>query len=394
MAATIQKILSENENPFRLSVRAGQKGMRNVISWVYMLEDESIISYFHGAELVVTTGMKQVHSSDWLKKLILQLIDSHAAGLVINTGEFIFSIPDEIIDLCNKYDFPLMTMPWEIQITAMIQDFCIRIINEQHENTIHDRAMRDAIFRRDNEEEYQPILAKYYDLQGKFLVLSIRPVANNDDSDTDLIREYQLINRLRRLRANAGITNVRMGVVCNDENVLVILNNTPQSMIPDVAKVIFDVYQDLLEQQRLFIGAGTEIYGISNIYKSYSRAETAMRMAIYRNTPVIHFEDMGIYKILFSVKDEDILYDYANQTLAPLDIYDAKGHEYVKLLKTYIQCNRSLEQTSQALYIHRNTVNYQVQKMKEMLNSPLKTAEDLFPYQAALAIREMEISKK
>ena len=116
-----------------------------------------------------------------------------------------------------------------------------------------------------------------------------------------------------------------------------------------------------------------------------------MRMAVYRNVPYIHFEDMGFYKILFSVKDEDILSAYADEILAPIEGDDAKRQGYIELLQAYIQNDRSLERTAAALYLHRNTVNYRIQKMKMLLNSPLKTVEDLFPFQVALAIRDMDI---
>jgi DNA-binding PucR family transcriptional regulator len=135
---------------------------------------------------------------------------------------------------------------------------------------------------------------------------------------------------------------------------------------------------------------GIEVQGLSNIHKSFHRARTAMKMAMYRNVPFIQFEEMGFYKILFSVKDEEVLYSYANEILAPLDAYDSGNHNYIELLKVYIQNDRSLEKTAAAMYLHRNTVNYRIQKMKTLLNSPLKTVEDLFPFQVALAIRDME----
>ena len=134
--------------------------------------------------------------------------------------------------------------------------------------------------------------------------------------------------------------------------------------------------------------------GLDHIDKSYNRAATAMRMAMYQDTPAVRFEDMGIYKILFSVKDDEILYSYADEILAPLDQYDQKNHSYIELLKTYIREDRSLAGTAEALYMHRNTVNYQIQKMKELLNSPLKTVEDMLPFQVALAIRDMQKHSK
>ena len=48
MSATLKNLYTENENPFKLSLCAGQSSIRNKVTWVYMLEDEYIIPYFHG----------------------------------------------------------------------------------------------------------------------------------------------------------------------------------------------------------------------------------------------------------------------------------------------------------------------------------------------------------
>lgn len=389
MAVTLKKLYRENILPFKLSLLAGQNGIHNVVSWVYMLEDESITSYFHGSELAVTTCMKMPTDSNWLLSLISRLVNCHAAGLLINTGNFIYTIPENVIDFCNIHDFPLFTMPWEIKITDVVQNFCIRIMNEQHDSALHDKAMRDAILRMDNEEEYRDTLARYYDLDGTFTIISIytKAVGNPVEQENS---EYHLETRMRRLRADMVIPETRMGLVTYENYLLIILNNASTLLLSRIEDTILDVYKAFIKTGTLFIGVGTEVLGLSNIYKSFNRANTAMRMAIYRNEPVIQFEQMGFYKILFSIKDDEVLYAYANEILAPLDQYDAKNHNYIELLKVYIQQDRSLEGTARAMYLHRNTVNYRVQKMKELLGSPLKTVEDLFPYQVALAIRDME----
>ena len=99
---------------------------------------------------------------------------------------------------------------------------------------------------------------------------------------------------------------------------------------------------------------------------------------------------MGFYKILFSLKDDDLLTAYAEEILGPLEEYEKNHQGYMELLKSYIEHDRSLEKTAEALFLHRNTVNYRIQKIKTILNNPLKTLNDLFPFQVAFAIREME----
>ena len=391
MAATLRKLYTENNNPFCLTLQAGQNSVRNKVSWVYMLEDEDIISYFHGSELAVTTASRFEQNPKWLLYIVRRLCEVQAAGLIINIGRFIFEIPQEVLDFCNLHDFPLLTMPWDIRITEMTQSFCVRIIQEQHESMIHDQAMADAILHPENEKRYCDILERYYDLSGYFTVIIIY---TNTEAYEELHRanemESILLNQVRRYKTINGLRNIKFGLISHEHYELMILNNIESGILPDIRNIILDVYRDAAKAKAIYMGVGINVQGITRIHKSFDRAQTAMRMAIYRNEPFVRFEEMGFFKILFSIKDDEILYQYADEILSPIDLYSSKGEQYLELLKAYIQNDRSLEKTAVALFLHRNTVNYQLQKLKQILNSPLKTLEDLFPYQAALAIRDMQ----
>lgn len=390
MSATLKNLYTENENPFKLSLCAGQSSIRNKVTWVYMLEDEYIIPYFHGSELSVTAGYKASQDPDWLMTLVRSLAARQTAGLIINVGKYVHTIPKEVIDYCNQVDFPLFTMPWEISMTEMVQRFCIRIIQKQHESALHDKAIADAIFRRGNEAEYRKVLEQYYNLDGYFTVVMICVNSEQEDLKNASEMEDILLNRVRRFKTSRGLRHVKFGLISHDHFELMVLYNMDSELLPEIRDIILETYQDAAKVQAIHMGVGVQVQGISNIHKSFDRAATAVRMALYRKEPFIRFEDMGFYKILFSVQDKDILHSYANELLGPLEEQDEKKHHYVELLRAYIKNDRSLEKTAADLYLHRNTVNYQVQKLRSILNSPLKTAEDLFPYYVALSIRDME----
>lgn len=391
MALPLKTLCTENDNQFKLSLQAGGNGFRNAVTWVHMIEDPCIIPYFHGSELAVTTCIKAASDPLWLYDLVRELKGRGAAGLVVNTGKYIFDIPQEVLRYCEEQEFPLLTMPWEIHVTEMLQTFCTRIIQERSESVLFDKALGDALFKRGSEEEYREILSRYYDLNGKFTVILIHISRIDENIEKMQGIEYAFINRLRRFKTINEMTSSKFGLLNHDNSQLIVANNVDRSQMPGLLKIILDIYEDAAKAHALFVGVGIEVTGLSNINKSFNRAHTAMRMAVYRNVPYIHFEDMGFYKILFSVKDEDILSAYADEILAPIEGDDAKRQGYIELLQAYIQNDRSLERTAAALYLHRNTVNYRIQKMKMLLDSPLKTVEDLFPFQVALAIRDMDI---
>ncbi len=386
MSMTLKTLCSENDNPFRLRLAAGRNGFRNAVTWVYVLEDDYIIPYFSGSELAVTTGIKAATDPDWLLSMVRQLVERGAAGLVVNTGMYVPALPQALVDYCDGADFPLLAMPWEIHMTEMIQTFCTRIIQERSDNEIFVQAVLDAVYRRGNEEEYRQVLGRFYDLEGSFIVILVRtgPV-EGEFQDTDG-RLFAFVNRLRRFKTIRGITRMKFAVVNLDDCRLLMANNLDDGLLPELLDLILTFYSEEAKAHSLFIGVGEAVTGTAGISRSFQRARTAMRMAEYRDVPYVHFEDMGFYKILFSVKDEEVLYAYADELLAPLE----GERDYIELLKAYIENDRSLERTAGALYLHRNTVNYRIKKMKALLNSPLKTVEDLFPYQVALAIRDIQ----
>lgn len=394
MALPLKTLCTENDNQFKLSLLAGGNGFRNAVTWVHMVEDAYIIPYFHGSELAVTTGIKAASDPLWLNDLARELKGRGAAGLIVNTGKYISAIPQEVLRYCEEQEFPLLTMPWEIHVTEMLQTFCTRIIQERSESALFDKALENAIFKRGSEEEYRRILSRYYDLNGSFAVILIQ--ASRVEEEIKKIQgiEYVFINRLRRFKTINGMNASKFGLLTRDNYQLMVVNNVPRGQMPALLRIILDTYEDAVKAHALFVGVGIEVTGLSDINKSFQRARTALRMAIYRNVPYVRFEDMGFYKILFSVKDEEVLYAYADELLSPIEDDDGKRQGYVELLRAYIENDRSLERTAAALYLHRNTVNYRIQKMKSMLDSPLKTVEDLFPYQVALAIHDMELHVK
>ena len=137
MAIRFWEIYEETKEKYKLKILAGQRGMDNVVGWVHMLEDETIISRFTGEELAITTGIKvQISPSagnpiaadnpDWLLHLVQSMKQASCTGIIINTGMYLMKVPREVIDWCEANSFPLLEMPWEISITELVQDFCQR----------------------------------------------------------------------------------------------------------------------------------------------------------------------------------------------------------------------------------------------------------------------------
>lgn len=389
MAIRFWEIYEETKDRFHLQIVAGKAGMDTVVSWVHMLEDETIVSRFHGEELAITTGMK-AGQPNWLMNLVQEMEHDDCAGIIINTGMYLEAIPREVITWCEEHQFPLLEMPWEISITSLIQDYCMRIIDQTQVEKKIGNAFREVIQGHGNEAEFRQVLGQRFNIEGYFQIFCL----NVKKSIEDELHFNQAVLKLENLfglwKGNEKI-NISYGLIRMEDFLVLILNNMPDKYFKELPDLILQSFTYYTSKHRFFLGIGPKVSRIENLSTSYKKARTAMKMAMGTSKAIVKFEEMGFFRILFSIEDTEILSNYANEILGSLELYDKEHNtSYVDTLYSYIKNDRSLIRVADDTYTHRNTVNYRIQNIKRILGCDLKNAEELFPYQVAFYIRDME----
>jgi sugar diacid utilization regulator len=391
MAVRFWELYEETKDVFRLKIAAGKAGMDTVVSWVHMLEDETIVSRFHGEELAITTGMK-ADQPGWLLNLVQKMSKDDCAGIIINTGMYLFQIPEEVINWCEAHNFPLLTMPWEFSITELIQAYCMRIIDQKQFERKIGNAFREVMQGHYNEEDIRQVLGERYDIEGTFQVYSINVKKTMEDELSYNQAIIKLENLFGLWKGNDKI-NTSYGLIRMEDFIVLIINNRKEKQYMELPKLITQSFSYFANEKRFYLGIGPCINHIQNLSTSYKRARTAMKMSMGTGRETINFEEMGFFKILFSVDDINVLNSYAAEMLGALEEYDkVHGSTYVDTLRSYIKNDRSLIRVAEETFTHRNTVNYRIQNIKTILNCDLSNTEELFPYQVAFYIRDM--SKK
>ncbi|WP_431803306.1 PucR family transcriptional regulator [Halobacillus andaensis] len=102
--------------------------------------------------------------------------------------------------------------------------------------------------------------------------------------------------------------------------------------------------------------------------KIHKEAESSLKFAKRNNKSLVMWEDLKFDKIIYSLDDDQHLYNYDQELLVPLIEYDCeKGTNLVNTLYVYLSCFFSLKESSRQLYVHPNTVKYRLDKVKELL---------------------------
>ena len=90
------------------------------------------------------------------------------------------------------------------------------------------------------------------------------------------------------------------------------------------------------------------------------------------NKKVISASSMGIYKYMFNSGNQQEIMDYCNEKLKRLEMYDnANGSFLIDTLLNYYMCGFNVQKTAQMMYVHRNSLQYRLKKIEEILEISL-----------------------
>ncbi|MDT8860689.1 PucR family transcriptional regulator ligand-binding domain-containing protein [Alkalihalobacillus sp. MEB130] len=115
------------------NVIAGKGGLSHPVRWVHVLEVTSIDNLLNGNELILSTGVGWKGDPTTFALLVQKFIDSNAAGLCIELGPYVQEVPQEIIDLANNCDFPLITFAKEVRFIDITQEIHSLLVKKHYQ---------------------------------------------------------------------------------------------------------------------------------------------------------------------------------------------------------------------------------------------------------------------
>lgn len=90
------------------------------------------------------------------------------------------------------------------------------------------------------------------------------------------------------------------------------------------------------------------------------------------NKKVLSASSMGIYKYMFNSGNQQEILNYCNDKLKKLEMYDnANGSFLIDTLVNYYMCGFNVGKTAEMMYVHRNSLQYRLKKIEEILEISL-----------------------
>ena len=377
MSITLFDLFNQSKSQYKLKLIAGEAGLKNVVSWSQFTEDIMTVSFLKGSELILTTGLN-ANNRKWIYEFVQELIKQKSTGLIINVGNYIVEddINEEIKEMCNENEFPLFVMPWEIRLSDIMQDYCSQLL---HDSKVQDNitiALKEIISHPDNASAYFSELNTYGYHQNE--TYSVMAIYFDDMKEFDDKSKNIFIN----------ITNILIKEELDyhmylDGNMLIVIMH-------QIDKQRVERIVDKLEKYKPItrIGIADISDTIYSIALCYHQAVCTLSAAKYNDIRKCYFESLGIYRILFFVSDLEVLEKIYKESLIILEDYDKKrGSNLLETLELYVKYDTSIQLVADKTFTHRNTVNYRVKKIKELLNDDINTMESKFKLQMAFYIK-------
>ena len=394
MAITIRMITKLVEH-LDMKLVAGENGLDREVTWTHMVDSDIISVFLQGQELVFTTGI-DLNEDLSLFELVKDVYHEGASGIVINIGPYVKSIDQDIIDFANENDFPVFEVPWSVHMAEIMRIICFEITKQQQNRIEISAALSNAFLCPIQEDLYVPILMKKGYLPNNSYVVSIIYVKTENIEIEDNRRESIVSQLSGYIRWN--YKNILTSV--QDKYISLVFCNYSDIECDEISKNVFNkLCTWLYNEEKIIMTVGNYVYKLKDIHKSYETAcqlnklsyseciqgefvSDANKLVLYRN--------IGAYRILLSLKNKDSMKAYVDNTVRPLIEYDeTHGTDLSGELMCYIRHDCSLQDTADALFIHRNTVNYKINKAADILNMDITKLSTRFEINLGFMVNEI-----
>lgn len=381
MSITLREIVKQVEH-LEMKLVAGEAGLDREVLWTHMVDSDTISAFLQGQELTFTTGIG-ISEKLPLLKLVQEVYRNGASGIVINIGPYVDKIGQDVLDFANEKAFPVFEVPWKIHMAEIMRIICFAITKEQQSRIEVTAALNNAFLCPAQEELYVfPLMRKGYLADNVYTAVTIR---------VEVQKNTVAGERMEQLHSQLGShlrCNYKRILCCAQEKqlVLVLCDYTGQERKHVLTYIFQHFCNELKKEETAVFCVGNQAEELRQLHKSY---ETANQMAevsalgripgeeVYGRHKMIVYKNAGIFRILFALKDEEVMQEYVRDTVQPLLEYDALHHtDLAGVLQCYLRHDGSLQDTANELIVHRNTVNYKINKASEILEMDLTRLEN------------------
>ncbi|MGW2689229.1 PucR family transcriptional regulator [Streptomyces sp. NPDC001414] len=137
------------------------------------------------------------------------------------------------------------------------------------------------------------------------------------------------------------------------------------------------------------IGVSARCEAVDDIPHHYQEAQRALEVRRHSREcyGATFFDELGLYRVLGPGSDFQELETFVHEWLGQLIDYDSRHHAaMVETLNRYFDCGGNYDETADSLAIHRSTLRYRLQRIRDISGRDLTDVEDRLNLQVATRV--------
>lgn len=151
----------------------------------------------------------------------------------------------------------------------------------------------------------------------------------------------------------------------------------------------------ILKDQEIIIAISPKFYDVLEINNFYNQCKDTLNFISKLNLDgnIFYYDELKFYHMLYKIFPNENLLTFCSDKLKNLIDYDSTNQtDYFNTLKVYLESDKNAIKASERLYIHRNTINYRLNKIKEISAINLNDTDESF--RLAMSIKILDFVDK
>ncbi|MET9897382.1 helix-turn-helix domain-containing protein [Streptomyces sp. NPDC006446] len=237
---------------------------------------------------------------------------------------------------------------------------------------LHRELVDDLLAGTDEASAYARSEAVGHDLHRSHYIVVVQwPNRTADDSFAQTVG-----------RAASGV-GMRSLLTRRSDHVVLVADDRPH------ARALYEALARETGTRSGTIGVSAPCDSLDDIPHHYEEAQRAMEVRRHSRERygTTFFDELGLYRILGPGNDYRELETFVQEWLGQLIDYDSRHHTaMVETLSRYFDCGGNYDETAESLAIHRSTLRYRLQRIRDISGNDLANVEDRLNLQVATRV--------
>lgn len=267
----------------------------------------------------------------------------------------------------------------DIEVNRIVVDHLTRLLSES-EKSKGSKALKNMLKDILKGARYSESYIENHLIETKIppeSIFSLYAIDTDSSGDPQILLYYE-----------SGLERVMIGekviIFTYGDNVIMLAFSTSEDGFGSVEFKL----EAFLNAQNLSCGAANHFKSISMLSGIYSQALAALKERGAKK--LSRYGDVMLENLLSYVPEDEIQFVIVDDIYKVLEAEESCSFPLMETLKTYLEQGASLQGAADALFIHKNTMLYRLNKLREIISSDLDSPEDLLKLTLSIKLWESD----